>query len=88
MDSTHILNNEIEEQIPVNEPARQEYFMDKCHEIVEEIIIKNGKAPTFHVSTFGCQMNAHDSEKLSGILEKIGYAETEEDRDDRKNIKE
>ena len=81
MDSTHILNNEIEEQIPVNEPARQEYFMDKCHEIVEEMIIKNGKVPTFHVSTFGCQMNAHDSEKLSGILEKIGYAETEEESD-------
>ena len=32
--------------------------------------------------TFGCQMNARDSEKLAGILERIGYAETDtEDAD-------
>lgn len=59
------------------EPARQLFFMDKCHEIIEEYIAKNGKAPTYYVATFGCQMNAHDSEKLIGILEKIGYKESE-----------
>ena len=30
---------------------------------------------TFCVTTFGCQMNARDSEKLVGILEQIGYVE-------------
>ncbi|MBO4864769.1 MAG: tRNA (N6-isopentenyl adenosine(37)-C2)-methylthiotransferase MiaB [Eubacterium sp.] len=61
--------------IPTTEPARQQYFMDRCHEYIEEIISTKGKAPTFYVSTFGCQMNARDSEKLTGILEKIGYTE-------------
>ncbi len=27
----------------------------------------------YHIRTFGCQMNEHDSEVLAGILEKIGY---------------
>jgi tRNA-2-methylthio-N6-dimethylallyladenosine synthase len=34
--------------------------------------------PKYHVTTFGCQMNDHDSEKLSGILESLGY-EAEDD---------
>ena len=32
-----------------------------------------GKA--YHVTTFGCQMNAHDSERIQGMLESLGYAE-------------
>lgn len=28
----------------------------------------------YHITTFGCQMNVHDSEVLAGILEKSGYA--------------
>ncbi len=32
---------------------------------------------TYFITTFGCQMNAHDSEKLKGILEQIGYVEAE-----------
>lgn len=28
----------------------------------------------YHITTFGCQMNVHDSEVLAGILEKLGYA--------------
>lgn len=54
--------------------------MDKCHEYVEEYIITEGRTPTYHVETFGCQMNAHDSEKLKGILEKIGYTESEDEK--------
>ncbi len=33
---------------------------------------------TFHVTTFGCQMNEHDSERMKGMLESLGYAETAE----------
>ncbi len=29
---------------------------------------------TYQVRTFGCQMNAHDSERISGVLESSGYA--------------
>ena len=37
---------------------------------------------TYHIETFGCQMNSRDSEKISGILRQIGYKETDtEDAD-------
>jgi tRNA-2-methylthio-N6-dimethylallyladenosine synthase len=29
----------------------------------------------FHVTTFGCQMNEHDSERMKGMLASLGYAE-------------
>jgi tRNA-2-methylthio-N6-dimethylallyladenosine synthase len=31
----------------------------------------------YHVTTFGCQMNAHDSERIKGMLESLGLGETE-----------
>lgn len=37
---------------------------------------------TFHVVTFGCQMNARDSEKLLGILERIGFMEADSEEAD------
>ena len=30
----------------------------------------------FHVTTFGCQMNEHDSERMKGMLESLGYEES------------
>lgn len=30
----------------------------------------------YHITTFGCQMNEHDSEKLAGMLENMGYMES------------
>lgn len=36
-----------------------------------------GKNLKFCLSTFGCQMNARDSEKIKGMLEEIGYIETD-----------
>jgi tRNA-2-methylthio-N6-dimethylallyladenosine synthase len=30
----------------------------------------------YHVTTFGCQMNAHDSERIKGLLEELGLGET------------
>jgi tRNA-2-methylthio-N6-dimethylallyladenosine synthase len=30
---------------------------------------------SFHVTTFGCQMNEHDSERMKGMLESLGYRE-------------
>jgi len=32
---------------------------------------------SFHVTTFGCQMNEHDSERMKGMLGALGYAETD-----------
>ena len=35
-------------------------------------------ARRYHVTTFGCQMNEHDSERMKGMLDALGYAECEE----------
>ena len=32
----------------------------------------------YHIVTFGCQMNVHESEKLAGVLEKLGYSNTDD----------
>jgi tRNA-2-methylthio-N6-dimethylallyladenosine synthase len=34
--------------------------------------------PAYHVTTFGCQMNQHDSERMRGMLESLGYSEAPE----------
>jgi tRNA-2-methylthio-N6-dimethylallyladenosine synthase len=35
----------------------------------------------YHVTTFGCQMNEHDSERMKGMLESLGYGESDDARD-------
>lgn len=73
---------DISKEPPTDEPARQYYFMAKCREWVREFEKKNGRRPFFFTQTFGCQMNARDSEKLSGILKGIGYEEAESEEAD------
>ncbi len=68
--------------IPTEEPARQEYFISILNDYVHQRTVESGKKPTYHIITFGCQMNARDSEKLGGILTDIGFEEIEgEDAD-------
>ncbi len=43
---------------------------------------RTGKRKTYHIETFGCQMNSRDSEKISGILKQIGYEETDTEKAD------
>jgi tRNA-2-methylthio-N6-dimethylallyladenosine synthase len=33
---------------------------------------------TYHVTTFGCQMNEHDSERMKGMLESLGYEQAKQ----------
>jgi tRNA-2-methylthio-N6-dimethylallyladenosine synthase len=33
---------------------------------------------SYHLTTFGCQMNEHDSERMKGMLESLGYAQAPE----------
>ncbi|MGN0372282.1 MAG: tRNA (N6-isopentenyl adenosine(37)-C2)-methylthiotransferase MiaB [Enterocloster sp.] len=68
------------ENPPVNEPERQQYFMEKAKAQLARLSGRLGRPLTCCINTFGCQMNARDSEKLLGILETIGYrsVETEE----------
>ena len=70
-------------QIPIKEPERQYYYIEKAREYVQKASEEAGRPLTFCVTTFGCQMNARDSEKLVGILERIGYIEeADEDKAD------
>ena len=65
---------------PVTEPERQYYYMAKCRALINEKIKKAGHPLYCQTRTFGCQMNAKDSEKLVGILKQLGYTEmTQED---------
>lgn len=57
-------------------------YIKQVREYTDNLSAELGRKLTFHVTTFGCQMNAHDSEKLRGILQEMGYVETEsEDAD-------
>lgn len=67
---------------PEQEPDRQYYFMRKLQDWMAEQRAKKGRTLTCHVKTFGCQMNARDSEKILGILQTIGYEECETEEAD------
>ena len=64
---------------PAEEPQRQYYFIERAKRELAKLSAKAGRPLTFCVTTFGCQMNARDSEKLVGILEQIGYVEEPEE---------
>ncbi len=69
-------------QAPTLEPARQFYFMDLLREHNEKKSAELGRKLTYHIETFGCQMNAKDSEKLAGILETAGYVSVDSEQAD------
>ncbi len=66
-------------EAPLEEPGRQYYYIEKAKQYILEKEQEIGRKLTFCVTTFGCQMNARDSEKLRGILLAVGYEETIED---------
>lgn len=67
---------------PADETQRQYYYMAKAKGHVERLEKELGRTPTCCVTTFGCQMNARDSEKLVGILELVGYEMVETEQAD------
>ena len=52
-------------RVPEEEIHRQQGFADAFAALP-------GRPETYYIVTYGCQMNAHDSEKLAGILESMG----------------
>ena len=84
-------NKDIEKEIeaqdltqspPEQEPQRQYYFIKKCREYVKKRSEELGRPLYACTVNMGCQMNARDSEKLVGILEKIGYEIVERENAD------
>ena len=68
---------EIVNKAPQEEPARQFYFIDELKKWYEKKTKELGRGLTANIQTLGCQMNARDSEKIEGILRKIGYIPTD-----------
>ena len=51
-------------------------IVNNAYNIPEEV--ENiGKNKTYHIITYGCQMNVHDSENISAIMEDLGYTRNE-----------
>ena len=73
---------DLNEAPPAEEPMRQYYFMKKAQMLVQKKSEELGRPLTYHVTTFGCQMNARDSEKLVGFLDEVGYTEEEDENAD------
>ena len=52
-------------------------IVNNAYNIPKEV--KNiGKNKTYHIITYGCQMNVHDSENISAIMEDLGYTKNED----------
>lgn len=65
-----------------NETQRQYEFIERAKKHVAALEQELGRKPTCCVTTFGCQMNARDSEKLVGILRSVGYEIIEDENAD------
>lgn len=55
----------------------QQVYMDLVRKTFQNSNIK----PRYYILTMGCQMNSHDSEKLAGILEEMGYLKASQEDD-------
>lgn len=64
---------------PVKEPMHQYYFIKKLRQWTKKREEKLGRPLYLYTKTFGCQMNAKDSEKLEGILEQAGLVKCEDE---------
>lgn len=64
------------------EAKKQLDIINELKERYENEYKVTGIRKTYHIVTFGCQMNSRDSEKISGILKQIGYEETDTENAD------
>jgi len=65
-----------------SEEIKQREYIEKAKSYVLEYKKTIGHDPMACVTTFGCQMNARDSEKLVGILKETGFGITEDEEAD------
>ena len=79
LNNTKNLNMIQEPDMNLTESERQYFFMEQAKAKLKAMEEEVGHPLTFCVTTFGCQMNARDSEKLEGILETIGYTKIDQE---------
>ena len=63
-------------QVPVEKIEEQNRFIEAIAEKNNRYFAINKRKPKYMITTFGCQMNEHDSEKLAGMLDAMGYEPT------------
>ena len=73
------MENKKETLTAAEEQKCQQQFIEKARVYVREKSEELGRPLYACTTTFGCQMNARDSEKLDGILEAVGYIKTEKE---------
>lgn len=60
------------------EQLRQQAYINEVRQLNDEFYHDKGSKKKAMIVTYGCQMNEHDSEKLAGMLNHMGYEETNE----------
>ena len=63
-------------QVPVEKIEEQNRFIEAIAEKNSRFFAINKRKPKYMITTFGCQMNEHDSEKLAAMLDAMGYEPT------------
>ena len=63
------------------ELARQLEYIRMIREKNDAFEMANGRKKKFYSLAMGCQMNAHDSEKLEGMLTEMGFEATEVEKE-------
>ena len=61
------------------ELARQLEYIRAIRAENDAFAAENGRKKKFYSLAMGCQMNAHDSEKLEGMLDEMGFDRTDEE---------
>ena len=61
------------------ELVRQMEYIREIRQENDRYFAETGKHKKFYSLAMGCQMNAHDSEKLEGMLDEMGYERTQEE---------
>ena len=69
------------EEEQLREAERQNLFIEEARGMVLDISSRIGRPLISCITTFGCQMNARDSDKLRGILDAAGFVDTDNEDD-------
>ena len=67
-------------QLPDLNEARKrtKNSVQKIDYVLSDLYKDIGKNLTYHIKTYGCQMNEHDSENIEGLLESIGFTKNDD----------
>lgn len=66
MENERNIQIKLDTEAPVTEPQRQFFFMEQAKALVAEREAALGRKLTFHVETFGCQVNTeHEISKAA-----------------------